>query len=82
MDGKKLKEARRLCAYANESFIGTSKPTKVSNQYLVSVYIKDKVYSYPVDLSNINESEEKRNQDFAKFICNCIIHRAGELKEK
>lgn len=74
MTGKKLQEARRLKKYFDESMT-PNKATivKLSNSYLVSFIIKSKPFSYEVDLSALKGTEQERNINFAKYICEAIL---------
>ena len=75
MVGKKLNEARRLAKLYNQTFKGSCAiVTSISNEYIITVTIKNKKFSYPINLSSLSNSEEDRNKNFAKFIVDSIYN--------
>lgn len=81
MIGKKRKEARRLCEYVNNSNMNMQAVvTRLSNQYLVSILIKGTFYSYPIGLKQLRGSEQERNTEFVKFICDSMLDKASKIR--
>ena len=75
MVGKKLNEARRLAKLYNQTFKGSfASVTKLSNEYLVTITINRKKFSYSVNLNSLENDEDKRNKEFAKFIVDSVMN--------
>lgn len=75
MVGKKLNEARRLAKLYNQTFKDSvAYVTKLSNEYLVTIAINGKKFSYSVNLNSLENDEDKRNKEFAKFIVDSVMN--------
>ena len=83
MTGKKLAEARRLRDYANASGMGLNATiTPVSETWLVSIVIKGRRYSYVINKSKLDGSEEHRNLQFAKFVVYSMMDSAYRFRKR
>lgn len=82
MIGKKLKEARRLLEYASGVEKFNPIIIRLNSNYLVSILIRNKRYSYVVDMEHIKLDITDRNMRFAKFVADSILNSRKRIFER
>lgn len=82
MIGKKRKEAIRLARQYKKDCHDKATIRKLNFNYLITIQIKGKPFSYIIGLEETQGTIEERNLKFARFLVNSIEYYNQYMRER